>query len=189
MTKSIATAVMIAVLAFVAPAFAGTITFSEYPTDTIITNQYAGVVFSAGPISNSPPIIKNDFANPTSPVLSPQGQTYIFQGDFWMTFTNGAYGVSFDSGFWDTVGTGTFDVYDPAHNLLASLTNPILGIYTLDLSAYGIIGSIYFNSVTDPAGAAIDNLAFNSVPEPGSLVLLGSGLIGLAGAIRRKINL
>ncbi len=54
---------------------------------------------------------------------------------------------------------------------------------------YGIIGSLYFNSELDLAGADIDNLTFTSVPEPASLLLLGSGLFGLAGAIRRKLSL
>ena len=29
----------------------------------------------------------------------------------------------------------------------------------------------------------------SSVPEPGSLILLGSGVLGLAGVLRRRINL
>jgi hypothetical protein len=38
----------------------------------------------------------------------------------------------------------------------------------------------------------INNITYNSgttVPEPGTLVMLGSGIIGLAGVLRRKINL
>ena len=36
---------------------------------------------------------------------------------------------------------------------------------------------------------AIDNLTVNATPEPGTLLMLGTGLLGTLGIIRRKINL
>ncbi len=168
-----------------APALATTLTFSEFPVGTVITNQYAaqGVLF-AGVAGGSPPIIANDGAMPDSPVLSPNPP---FAGDFLISsFIGGAVGVQFDSGFWNTVGTGAINVFSPAHVLLAHLTNSVTGVEHFDLSAYGIIGTIFFNSELDPFGADIDNLTFTSVPEPTSLLLLGSGLFGLAGTLRRR---
>lgn len=173
---------LIALMVLALPAFATTLTFSEFAVGTVITNQYApqGVLFSGV----SAPIIADDFAMPGSPVLSPNPP---YAGDFLMTFIGGATGVQFDSGFWDGLGTGTINVFDPSSVLLASLTNTGLGVDHFDLSGYGIIGSVYFNSFADPAGADIDNLTYNSVPEPSSLLLLGSGLFGLAGTLRRRL--
>jgi hypothetical protein len=42
---------------------------------------------------------------------------------------------------------------------------------------------------TLPSDTIILDISSSSVPEPGTLVMLGSGIIGLAGILRRKINL
>ena len=49
--------------------------------------------------------------------------------------------------------------------------------------------------LTDPINTTGDtmsyfgpNFAYSSVPEPGTLIMLGTGVLGLAGALRRKIN-
>jgi len=125
-------------------------------------------------------------AQPFSPVLSPNP---VYAGDFNINFPSGAYNVSFQSGYWDTVGSGVINVYDIHGGSLGSVTDTGLGPQFMDLSGFGIIGHVYFNSYADPFGADIDNLTFTTVPEPGTLLLLGSGLIGAIGVIRRKINL
>lgn len=48
-----------------------------------------------------------------------------------------------------------------------------------------------FTFRNDPAYWFLDNVNINqggTTPEPGTLVLFGSGLLGLAGVIRRKLN-
>lgn len=180
---------VLVILLTVAGAANAAINFSEFPVGTVISNQYAGqgVLFLAGNDTPRLPQISMDGAMPSQPVLRPTGEPDYgpYQGDFWMQFTTPVTDVTFDSGYWDGVGTGIVKVYDPSLNLLGSLSNTTTGVDTFGISGLGQIGYVYFNSIGDGAGADIDNLAFTRIPAPGAL-LLGSLGAGLVGWMRRR---
>jgi PEP-CTERM motif-containing protein len=173
----------VALLPLAASAVPTTLTFSEFPVGTIVSNQYApqGVVFLPGTNGNFP-IIANDAAMPTSPVLSPNPP---FSGDFGIRFPSGATDVSFLSGFWDVAHSGIINVFTPSNALIGTFTNPGTGVQTFNFDG-DVIGRISFNSLADPAGADIDNLTFSPVPEPSTVLLLASSLVGLGGAAWRR---
>ena len=195
-------AILISVAELASAAPTTLITFDEFPLGTIIDTEYTplGVAFLPGNVTPRQPQISMDGSMPTQPILRPTGEPDfdIFQGDFWIQFTTPVVEVEFISGHWDYPGTGVIDVYDPANNLIASLTNTTIGINVTTLTGMEPIGRIYFNSVNDTAGADIDNLAFSPIspspippspiPAPGAIVLGGIG-VGLIGWLRRRRTL
>jgi len=168
------------------------ITFDEFPVGTLISDQYAalGVNFLPGQLTGKLPQLSLDGAMPSAPVLRPTGEDnyYVFQGDFWMSFTTPVVDVTFDSGYWDAVGLALIEVYDPSMGYLTTLSNTAVGVDTISISGLGEIGYVYFNSIADSSGADIDNLAFTQIPTPGA-ILLGSIGVGLVGWLRRRRTL
>ena len=126
-------------------------------------------------------------------VLGPVGT----DGTLSQSFTDTS-GASYTFSFWfASVGDNPsdFSAYWDGTAVL-SLTNPNTGAnwteYTFTETGTGH-DSISFNFRDDPEYMALDNVSVTevsgqTVPEPSSWLLLGTGVLGLGGIVRRKLR-
>lgn len=141
--------------------------------------------------------VTGDGANPTSPVLS---GSPTFNGPIAIWFDTDQYGVGFDGGFFDAVGSTGIRAFDRAGNVLGTVSNTGLGIEFLGLVTNNGLAQIAGVELTltgsEPAGFAIDNLRFGKVgdvvvpgvPEPATWLqmIAGFGLVGAAMRYRKR---
>lgn len=141
--------------------------------------------------------ITTDGAMPTSPVLSGYP---LYDGSIAIAFSTPQEGVGLIGGYFDALGSTGITAYAADGSVLGTVSNrqtgdEFLGLVTADGTAD--ISGIEFSLVGDePAGFDIDNLEFGAqgqvtvpgavTPEPSSIVLLGTGLLGVAGKVRKR---
>lgn len=97
-----------------------------------------------------------------------------------ISFTSPVSNLAID---WWTISTNTFflDVYDTNDSLLFSFSGQGHGT---ELVAFSDIGYMTWHDST--GFVQVSNIRFDPVPEPGTLLLLGSGIGALSAAARRR---
>ena len=99
-------------------------------------------------------------------------------------------GVIFNGSFHGPVTWTLITLANGTHNY--TLTGDVMGTWYTGSSVFGATvqltintGKGFFNGTTE-ISSGDTNIA--AVPEPGSLTLMGAGLVGLAGILRRKLK-
>jgi hypothetical protein len=192
--------VMAAALSTVAFATHVEVNFDDLQNGDVVTNQYAGVVFSStqGNVNFITTQAQYQSTPPNFICTGPAGGGIDCMQETIVTFTGGPVNnLNFDGLGVNDVGVeALIDVFT---NGVFNSTVQVIGNSQgfspdhVDLSAFANITSIRIYDIVDSAGIGWDTFQYEqsgqTTPEPGTLVMLGTGLLAVTGILRRKFSL
>lgn len=171
--------------------FTFTITNTSAITQPGSTSTITGIGFDLPPLGNASPSGLNGFTGMQAPSLS---SNFDFSDGDLGNVPVGFNNVVLDFGF-TTGPSGNFDggsVNDgllPGESASFTVSGAAFAGFTEEEICNAIL--VRFQNVPGEAGSGGSDVGVSSqtpIPEPASIFLLGSGLLGAAGAIRRKLK-
>ena len=137
-----------------------------------VTGDLGTVTFTTGSLLSGS-------LGPTTDAVFNSGGTFVITGNG----SNGVPdGVIFSGTFSSTV-TWTYSSTQSDGSEIFEISGQISGVGNT-IQGYAVVGADGFTQVSGMLGSG--NTIVSTIPEPGSLVLLGTGLTGLAAVVRRK---